>query len=502
MPLATIQFKAGITRDDTVRRLRGAFTDGRNVRAVRGGMESVGGHERVTLDALTGVCRAVHAWPSNALVPQIAFGTHSKLLAYQGGSLADITPVGFVAGLVDGTGGAGYGTGTYGTGTYGGSTAGDYFPLTWSLANFGERLMAAPRNGVIYEWALNLASPATAVSGAPSQVGSIFVTPQRQLVAVGAHNGSAWDPMLLRWSDQEVYTTWTASSSNLAGRERMAVGNRLVKGMPIRGQNLIWSDLALYGMQFLGDPNLTFGFQQLGVGCGLIGPNAAAQVGGGVYWMAPGGQFWAFGGGAPTPIECPIRRDVFDNLSWVQADKIVAAGIASQNEVRWYYPDSRDGTEVSRYVALNVLTGEWSLGTTPRTAWQDAAAFPYPIAADAAGAIYFHEKGYTADGGALSSSLTTGPIEIGDGDTLPVILGIVPDFDDLQGGVDIYLDVRPYAQGPVTTLGPYTLNSATQRIDLRMTGRIVQFRFEAASAPSFWRLGAMQIDVAASRQRR
>ena len=408
MTLVVFQPQAGVVLDDTATASEGRWIDADKVRFLRGRPQLVGGWESVTLDTLTGVCRNIHTWADNTGAPLMAFGTHSKLQAYSGGGLYDITPVGLAAGLVDGIGGAGYGTGTYGTGVYGQNSGGfvEFWPRTWSLDHWGERLVAAPRNGTIYEWALNTASPAAAVTNAPARVGGIFVTPERILVATGSNDVSAvWNPMMVRWSDQENNTSWTPTALNQSGDYVLSAGSRIVRGMAGRGANLVWTDTALYRMRYLGDPLLVFGFDLVDANCGLIGPNAVAQLAGSALWMGMNGQFFIYDGGSVRPVECPVQRYISDNLAWVQQDKVVISTISATNEFVIIWPDSRDGNECSRYALFNYVENTWSVGLWDRTAWTDAGPQTYPVACTSNGRIYYHEKGHSADGGPLSWSL-------------------------------------------------------------------------------------------------
>ena len=40
-----------------------------------------------------------------------------------------------------------------------------------------------------------------------------------------------------------------------------------------------------------------------------------------------------------------VRKDFADNLAPGQFDKIVASSISQWREIKWFYPDQRDGIE-------------------------------------------------------------------------------------------------------------------------------------------------------------
>lgn len=490
-PLDTTDGSAIVTVSDTAH--------GRSVgdRVAFSGATAVGG---ITVDGAYTV-----ATVPNADSYTIVHSSAATATASGGGSSVAYTyylPVG----LANGTGGQGYGTGTYGTDTYGTASNVAYFPRTWSLDNWGEHLIANPRGGTIYAWQLSTSAPAAAIAQAPATVTCCFVTPERILVAAGcSDSGGTFDPLLLRWSGQEDNTEWTPSLANQAGDFRLSVGSRIVRGLAGRGENLIWTDEALFAMRYLGDPGLVFGFTLLGAGCGLIGPNAAVVKDGVAYWLSRSGQFYVYaGGGAPRQIPCPVRRHVFDNLSFVQADKVFCGANSAFSEIWWLYPDRRDGNEVSRYVLYSTTEGTWSVGRFDRTAWVDAGVFDYPIAAASDGKVFFHEKGHLADGGPLAYRLESAPFDLGDGDTLMRVNGAVPDFEDLLGGLALtFLGRRyPQAASTETSSGPHPVTAATPKIDFRLTARQAAVRIEAADVPAFMRLGALRLDLTDTTHRR
>lgn len=497
MPLAKMEFKPGVSKDDSGLANEGGFVDADKVRFRQGRAQTVGGWSKVNSSAATGVCRGLISWAGNDGVNRIGMGTHSKLYAYVAGGLYDITPVGLAAGLSSGIGGSGYGTGTYGTGTYGTSVLSETFPRTWSLATWGEKLLASPREGKLYEWSLGTGTPAAEIVAAPDNIGSMFVTSERIVVCCGCveYGGASYDPLLVRWSAQEDNTVWTPSATNQAGEFPLSIGGRIVRGLPSRKTNLIWTDSALYAMTYLGDPLLVYGFELLGQGCGLIGPNAVAEKDGTAFWMSRSGEFYTYSGGTPQPLACSVQRYVADNLDWRQADKVYAGTNSAHSEIWWFYPDSRDGSECSRYVAYNYAEGTWTVGSWDRTAWADAGVLQYPIATDSSGYLYYHEIGHTADGGAITAYVESAPLDLADGEQLLSVMRAVPDVEDLQGGMTLTFKGKRWPAGSETEHGPYTVLATTEKIDFRMTARQMALRVDSASAPSFWRLGALRLDL-------
>lgn len=497
MALTKLEFRAGIVKDDSPLSVEGGWVDADKVRFRGGRPQIVGGWEKVTSEAFEGICRGLHSWAGLDGAYRIGVGTHSHLYVYYGGGLYDITPAGLAAGLVSSIGGTGYGVGSYGEGAYGVPTTSDFRPRVWSLSNWGEYLLANPSRETLFEWTGDVSTPAAAVVNAPAEVGSHFVSAERLVVCCGAteYGGTEFNPMLLRWSDQENNTVWAPTASNQAGFLPLSHGGRIVRGIPSRQTNLVFTDTALYGLRYLGDPLLVFGQELLGQGCGLIGSNAVTEKDGSAYWLSNSGEFYQYTGGRAEPLQCPVKRYVLDNLDWLQAEKIYASFNGGNSEVWWFYPDTRDGDECSRYVIYNYIEGTWSVGSFERSAWIDAGVMENPFAAGVDGYLYYHERGQSADGGPIVAYVESAPSDVGDGDQLLAVLRVVPDFEDLSGGVDLSFLCRPWPVGAETVHGPYAVLPTTEKIDLRMTARQIALRIDSASAPSFWRLGAMRADL-------
>jgi hypothetical protein len=336
------------------------------------------------------------------------------------------------------------------------------------------------------------------IPNAPTAVTCSFTTAERILVACGcADNNNNFDPMRVRWTDTQNNQTWTAAASNLAGSYTLTNGSRIVRGMSGNRENVVLTDTALYAMRFVPDPNVVYSFTEIASGCGLIGPNAVTQLAGVFFWMGSSGEFYQYDGGFPMPLQCTLKRDVQDNLAWVQQDKIFAFPNAKNTEIWWLYPDARDGVECSRYVVYNVLDQTWSCGTFNRTSWVDAGIFQYPLAIDATGTIWFHEKGTSQDGGPRSWSITSAYFDLGDGNEQMRINGIQPDAGSLQGNYSIQIDTRIHNGAGILsrTFGPYNVTSATGKVSARANGQEAKLTFSANTAPTFWRLGAVRIDT-------
>ncbi len=497
MALQRITFRPGVITDDTGLASEGGWTDADGVRFSRGRAETIGGWERAAHGSVGGPARGLHAWASLLGDPHVAIGTPTGLWLLQGGALHDITPTGLSSGLTDGLGGLGFGTGGYSQGGYGQSSITEFRPRVWSFANFGEDLIAAVRDGAVYRWDLSAGTGAKAapLPGAPARVGSVLVS-NRIVVALGAseESGGTFNPLLVRWSDTENAEDWQPREDNLAGEQALDHGSRIVRALRGRGENLVWTDTALFRMTFTPDTAQVWDFDLIGQECGLIGQNAAVVANGTAYWMGQG-QFFILTGGSPQPIDCPVRRAVFAHLAPGQEDKVFAGVNQQFNEVWWWYPDIRDGNECSRAVVYNYGENHWTLTALGRTGWVDQGPVLAPVAVDAGGTVFFHERGSSADGGPKSARLTSGWFDIGEGNTLISVTGFVPDIADQRGAISLTVHGRPYPNGAEITSGPFTVTPATQKIDLRLTARQIRIDLASEAAPSFWRLGALRLDT-------
>ncbi|MFN3522236.1 MAG: hypothetical protein ACK4YQ_08295 [Phenylobacterium sp.] len=423
-------------------------------------------------------------------------------VAARGGGLVVVAPqAGFEGGQVDGTGSSGFGTGGYGVGGFGQPSTADYFPRTWSLSAWGQNLVANPRGGAIYEWAAtDKATPAAPLKDAPANTTYALVTPTRQVMALGANEelSNVFNPVCIRVSHVGDNADWTTRADNLAEEIILSGGGRLVAGRVVGPYVLAWTNHGLFLGSFVGSTAQGWRFDQIGRNCGLIGPNAAVVFGQTAFWISPDRQFWSCTlGGAPTPIDCPVRDDFADNLAASQADKIMASSISEFGEVRWDYPDAREGFENSRYLVLQVAgpdAGAWSKGVMARSAMIDAGPSLYPLGATPEGDIYWHERGQSADGAPMSAFVATGDLYLAD-EYVTTLAQVWPDLAGQIGGVKITDAYRFEPQGDSVSEATGVMAPGERKADLRATGRLHRLRFEVESSPAFFRLGRVVLDV-------
>lgn len=493
-----LRIPAGVTTDDTDFST-GNWTDAKGVRFWRGQPETVKGWERFSVDPLDGVCRSAFCWTDGLNLLSVAFGCHNGLTVWQAGEQVDITPSAFVDGQIDGTGGAGYGTGAYGVGDYGEPSTTDYFPLTWTFGarSFGE-LYANPRGQGIFTWDNDTGNIATPLTNAPAVCNSIAVAWTDQVMAFGCTDtGAQFNQSCIRISDTTDPTGWAISTASNAQQYYLKGNGRIVRGLPVGRYFYVWTDSELH----LGTFTAGWDFEPMGSG-GLAGPNAAVVVGQVAFWISPDLQFYSCPlGGAPALLDCPIRDDFADNAAPGQNDKIVAASVSERGEVVWHYADARDGFEVSRSLRLSTIDGKWSLDQTPRTAFIDSNPAPSPIGVAYTGEIYWHERGASADGSPLTAWIRSGGQYMDPAERMMLLRGLWPDFKDQTGPINLTIYARDYPQETPREFGPYVCAPNANKVDFLISGRIFEFQFMSSSSPMAWRFGKPVFDAVVTGER-
>ena len=421
--------------------------------------------------------------------------------------------------------GYGWGAGTWGLSTWGTTRAGLAAPDSvqldsgkWSLDNWGEDVLAQQFNGSLYYWdtssglSSNLAAR-TNVANAPTKSRFMLVSgDDRHVICFGTETtigtSSTQDNMFIRFSDQEDPATWTPTATNTAGSQRLTDGNQINAAVRSRGVILIYTDTALYQMQFIGPP-FTFGFRQLGTNCGAVGINAAVDVNGIAYWMG-NDSFFLFDG-AVKKIPCSVQDYVFDDINNNALGDVFCAVNSDFNEVIWFYP-SKNSTQVDRNVTYNYAEKIWYIGTLARSSWADRGVYSNPYAAEFEASdttatistitgvkegrtfVYLHEEGVNDDGAAMNCHVESGDIDVGDGDQFLSVSRFIPDFKNQVGEVDITVKSRPYPSASQRTHGPFTVTTSTTKKDTRIRGRQLALRVSSDAVDDKWRYGTIRFD--------
>ena len=403
-------------------------------------------------------------------------------------------------------------------------------PGMWSIDNFGDKIIALIHNGQVFEWDSNatnaVATRATLIQNAPTASRDMIVsTPDRHLVFFGTEttigDQSTQDQMFIRFSDQENINSYSETSTNTAGAQRLADGSRIVGAVRGRDAIYVWTDTALFTMRFIGDP-LTFGFTQVGTNCGLIGQNAAVEVDGAAYWMSENG-FFKYAGALQT-LPCLVEDFVYNDLN-TTASQLINAGLNNLfGEINWFYC-TENSNVIDRVVTYNYQESVperpiWTTGTLDRTTWQDSSVFGKPHATDYDASsnasydvvgntdgctIYYeHEKGtdqVTASAvTTVSANIQSGDFDIsqgGDGEVFAKIRRFIPDFLSQTGNTQITLNLRNFSNSSQASspLGPFTVTSSTTKVDTRARARAVSLKVANTGSSQNWKLGGFRLDI-------
>lgn len=411
----------------------------------------------------------------------------------------------------------------------------------WSQINYGENLLINARGGPIYLWLAqsagvynraqilsstntNTATNSQGTTAAfwqtdancPSKCNIIHVSDSsRFVIAFGCNDYGSTDinPLLVRWSDQEDYGTWTPAVTNQAGSFTLSAGSEIIAIKPQRQEILVFTDAAVYSMQYLGAPYV-WGFQQMGANISIVGPNAVTTASNLTFWMGED-KFYVYDGRVQT-LPCPLWQWVFYNINKNQHYQIFAATNEGFDEVWWFYCSESSNT-VDRYVVFNYSEKVWYYGTLDRTAWLDTPLRNNPVATGYAGTngnLYNHESGVDADGSAMTAYITSADFDLQDGYSFQYGWRMLPDikFDGSTSTapeVTVSLTPRQYpgsaygtpetgdvvSANNYSTTRQYTVQQFTNQLPIRVRGRQMAFKIESNKLGTQWQLGVPRIDL-------
>ena len=402
----------------------------------------------------------------------------------------------------------------------------------WSQTNYGQDLIINPRGGALYLWKVNAnptiydravllsstsPAPYTTDTSCPSICNTVTVSDaSRFVIAFGCNDygSSVQDPLLVRWSDQEDYTTWAPAITNQAGSYRLSTGSSIVAQLQTRQEILVWTDAALYSMQYLGPPYV-WGFQIMGSNTSIAGPNAVATASNITYWMGLD-KFYMYTGRVET-LYCPLRQYIFGDINLQQQYQFFASTNEGFNEIWWFYC-SANSTEIDRYVVYNHLEKIWMYGNLARTAWVDSALRDFPTAAGYDGQLIYHEDGVndgtTNPPSPITSYIQSADFNIGDGHNYGFVWRMIPDitFDgSFVNNPAVTFTIKP-RQNPGSNYSAaatpevisaqnyqgqrnYVVQQFTEIVYTRIRGRQMAFRVSSDGLGVQWQLGVPSIDV-------
>jgi len=310
--------------------------------------------------------------------------------------------------------------------------------------------------------------------------------------------------MLIRFSSQENPIDWYPTTTNTAGDLRIDSGSKIVQAVETRQQILVFTDVAIYAMQFIGPP-FTFGINLISSNISIAAPKAAVAVDDAVYWMGAA-EFYAYNG-AVQRLPCTVRDHVFNDFNSAQSDKVVAGSNISFSEVWWFYP-SASSNENDRYVVYNYQEGIWYIGTLDRTAWLDRGISSLPVGTGTDNYLFNHEVGAKADGAAMTSFIESGDLGVSDGNQFSFVTRVIPDLNFRDTNVDNttvdFILSAKNAPGQVaqttntdtiTKTSNVPVDQYTSQYQTRLRGRSFTFKIQSTDADVLWRLGIPRVDI-------
>ena len=375
----------------------------------------------------------------------------------------------------------------------------------WSMDNWGEDVLLNRRGSNIFYFQTALSTTpmrATTVTTSPISVNSVIVSPNdRHVVALGANEFSptatvsgTFNPMLVRWSDQDNRTNWVPSVSSTAGEVVLTDGTRIVGSVRSKNAINVWTDNSLWLMEFAGPP-FTFKFQQAGTNCGMIGPHAGIDYNGVTYWMGFD-NFYANTGQVEV-LDCTVRRFVFDRLNTTYYDKVYTGINSEFKEIIWLYVSST-ATECDSYVVFSPEENYWVYGDTFFSTFKDREVFGNTITTGATttGNFLFDNEPagvFDGDGETLISFVESADFDVDDGNAIMYMSRIIPDFDLSTGKIKLHLTTKQFPESTETVVKEFDITNTTQKVDFRSRGRQAKIRVSCDSNNASWRWGSVRL---------
>ena len=321
------------------------------------------------------------------------------------------------------------------------------------------------------------------------------------------------NPLLLRWSDQENVYDWRPRATNQAGDLQLSQGTEIVAAVQSRQEILVFTDSALYSLQYVGAP-VVWGSQLVGSNLSVASSKAVAYANGVAYWMGKE-KFYKYDG-AVQPLRCDVRKHVFDDLDKGQYEQVFAGTLEEYHEIWWFYCDSQR-VAPNKYVVYNYLEDIWYVGTMGRSAWYDSPINDFPLAATDTYNLVEHENGNDNGQGAtleaIDSFITSGQFGIESGTSFTFIDKVVPDLSFVGSNasspsVEMSLlassepgsaDNNPASEGGVNegqvALAVGTVDEYTDQLDVRVRGRQMAIKVRSNALGTKWQLGTPRLNM-------
>ena len=398
----------------------------------------------------------------------------------------------------------------------------------WSHDTLGDDLLLCARDSSIFRWekandvttrAIKLVSTTGGTSrSVPTIAKQVMVFPfPRHVLAFGCDDENAsstetegdgvQNPLKIRFSDSEDQLKWFAVTSgsgiNTAGGFDLGVGSTIVQAVKTRREVVVLTDTAIYSMTFIGGQSV-FAANLVASNISIISPNAAVAVDDTVYWMGKN-NFYIYRG-TTEKLACTVELKVFGDINVSQFNKITAGANADHGEIWWFYT-SASATENDRYVIYNYQTQIWYFGALSRTAWIDKTSRSNPHAAGAS-KLFKHEDGVDDDTTAMTPSITSAVMDIGDGENFSFVRRVVPDINftgSEQTGVTatFTMEARTFPgttcgasdSGTVTRTATSPVDQYTDQLHIRLRGRAYTLKISSDQLGVQWQLGSPRFDI-------
>jgi hypothetical protein len=326
------------------------------------------------------------------------------------------------------------------------------------------------------------------------------------------YGSTVQDPMLIRWSDQESVVNWTPSATNQAGSVRLSHGSSIITAIQTRQEIVVWTDSALYSLQYIGPP-VVWSSQLLGDNISILSQNAVAQASGVIYWMGVD-KFYMYDGRVNT-LNCDLRRYVYQDINLNQNQQVFASTNEGFNEV-WFFYCSAGSNVVDKYVVYNYMEKVWYYGTMGRTAWLDSGLRDYPIAATYSNNLVNQEYGLDDNESGtpvgIDSYISSAEFDIDDGDKFGFVWRMLPDLtfsgSDSSPTPEVTFTLYPMKNSGSGTGVPgvgqvdqltgaqYTVTEGfTGQINTRVRGRQLILKVGSTRLGTNWQLGSTRIDI-------
>ena len=382
------------------------------------------------------------------------------------------------------------------------------FDITqWSLDNWGNDVVANRSGSNIFYFdsdASTVPVRATSITTSPISVNSIVVSPNdRHLICLGANEYSAtatvsgtFNPMLVRWSDQDDRTNWVPSVSSTSGEVVLTDGTKIVGGVRSRTAINIWTDNSLWLMQFAGPP-FTFKFTQAGTNCGMIAQHAAVDYNGITYWMGYD-NFYKYDGSVRA-LDCTVRKYIFDRLNIKYKDKVFAGINSEFKEIIWLYASDESGiTDCDSYVIFSPENNYWTYGTGIFTTYADQQVFGNTITTGVSSnesRLYNNEPPdyFTANNNTITSFIESADFDIDDGNKILFMNKLIPDFDLSTGKLKVKIITKKYPESSASTTKEFEVTQLTDKVNFRARGRQAKIRVSCSSQNASWQWGSVRL---------